>query len=167
MLRPWSASAWYHVHILAGVTGVLYTAVTNDLERRVMQHKQKLLEGFTKEHEVTRLVYFEPFNEIKSAIRREKQEWHREDERQRCDTCLPVKDQSVPECLWGRLGILGILYIPFSRAFASSNRSSIRAGSQGCSTSVSASHSLRPGAKKSPPYTCSAPVKRGSGLVTE
>lgn len=83
MLRPWSAPASCHVYTLASVTGVLYTGVTNDLERRVMQHKQELLEGFTKEHEVTRLVYFEPFKEIKSAIRREKQAkaWRREKSR--------------------------------------------------------------------------------------
>jgi len=70
----------YHVYILASASGVLYTGVTNFLERRVWQHKAKLVEGFTKKYDVTRLVYYEPFGQIKSAIRREKQikSWRRE-----------------------------------------------------------------------------------------
>jgi len=70
----------HHVYILSSATGVLYIGVTNNLERRVTQHKQKRIEGFTNEHDVTRLVYFEQFNEIKSAIRREKQlkSWRRD-----------------------------------------------------------------------------------------
>ena len=72
--------AVYHVYILASASGVLYTGVTNFLERRVRQHKQKLVDGFTKEYDVTRLVYFEPHGQPKSAIRREKQikSWRRE-----------------------------------------------------------------------------------------
>ena len=72
--------AVYHIYILASPSGVLYTGVTNHLERRVAQHKQKLLAGFTKKYEVVRLVYYEPFNQIKSAIRREKQikSWRRD-----------------------------------------------------------------------------------------
>jgi len=70
----------YHVYILASASGVLYTGVTSNLERRVMQHKQGLLEGFTKEYEVKRLVYFEGFGEVREAISREKQikRWRRE-----------------------------------------------------------------------------------------
>jgi putative endonuclease len=70
----------YHVYILAGASGVLYTGVTNHLERRVMQHKQGQCDGFTKEYEVKRLVYFEPFSDIRDAISREKQikRWRRE-----------------------------------------------------------------------------------------
>jgi putative endonuclease len=72
--------AVYHVYILASASGVLYTGVTNFLERRVRQHKQKLVDGFTKKYDVTRLVYFEPHGQPKSAIRREKQikSWRRE-----------------------------------------------------------------------------------------
>jgi len=71
--------AVYHVYILASATGVLYTGVTNFLER-LGQHKQKLADGFTKQYDVTRLVYFEPHGQPKSAIRREKQikSWRRE-----------------------------------------------------------------------------------------
>ena len=70
----------YHVYILASASGVLYTGVTNFLERRVRQHKAKRVEGFTKEYDVTRLIYYEPFGQIKSAIQREKQikSWRRE-----------------------------------------------------------------------------------------
>jgi len=63
----------YHVYILASASGVLYTGVTNGLERRVAQHKQGLCNGFTKEYEVTRLVCFEGFGDIRDAISREKQ----------------------------------------------------------------------------------------------
>jgi len=64
----------------ASPSGVLYTGVTSHLERRVAQHKQKLLAGFTKKYEVVRLVYYEPFNQIKSAISPEKQikSWRRD-----------------------------------------------------------------------------------------
>jgi len=70
----------YHVYILASASGVLYTGVTNHLERRTMEHKKKLCRGFTKEYDVTRLVYFEPFGDIRDAIGREKQikRWRRE-----------------------------------------------------------------------------------------
>ena len=52
---------------------VLYTGVTNDLKKRIYEHKEKLVEGFTKEYNVTKLVYYEVFDEIESAIVREKQ----------------------------------------------------------------------------------------------
>jgi len=70
----------YHVYILASANGVLYIGVTNNLEVRTLQHKQELTDGFTKEYGVTRLVYFEPFGDIKDAIAREKQikRWRRE-----------------------------------------------------------------------------------------
>jgi len=51
----------------------LYTGVTNDLHRRVWEHKQKLAEGFTKKYNITRLVYYEESDSIESAIAREKQ----------------------------------------------------------------------------------------------
>jgi putative endonuclease len=72
--------AVYHVYILASASGVLYTGVTNFLERRVAQHKAKLCPGFTAAYDVTRLVYFEPFTDVRAAISREKQikNWRRE-----------------------------------------------------------------------------------------
>src|SRR3990172_7412753 len=52
---------------------VLYTGVTNDLRRRVYEHKEKKVEGFTKKYNVTKLVYYEVFRGIREAISREKQ----------------------------------------------------------------------------------------------
>ncbi len=63
----------YYVYIMTSATGTLYTGVTNNLERRVYQHKSKLIEGFTKKYNVNRLVYVEVFDDIRVAIGREKQ----------------------------------------------------------------------------------------------
>ena len=64
----------YYVYIILAsrIGGTLYIGVTNDLIRRVAEHKLKIAEGFTKKHEVTRLVYFEIFDQIEYAIQREK-----------------------------------------------------------------------------------------------
>jgi putative endonuclease len=53
-------------------SGTLYIGVTNDLKKRVFQHKQKQVEGFTKKYNINRLLYFESFSDIYSAIAREK-----------------------------------------------------------------------------------------------
>ena len=63
----------YFVYILTNNSGTLYTGVTNDLERRVYEHKQKLMGGFTKKYNITRLVYYEATPDIRDAISREKQ----------------------------------------------------------------------------------------------
>ena len=70
----------YHVYILASATGILYTGVTNHLERRTAEHKQDLIPGFTRKYEVHRLVYHEAFGDVRNAIAREKQikRWRRE-----------------------------------------------------------------------------------------
>ena len=52
---------------------VLYTGVTSDLKRRVYEHKEKLIEGFTKKYNITKLVYYEASEDIYSAIGEEKQ----------------------------------------------------------------------------------------------
>ena len=52
--------------------GTLYIGVTNDLIRRVGEHRLKLAEGFTKKYEIAKLVYFEQFDDIENAIKREK-----------------------------------------------------------------------------------------------
>jgi putative endonuclease len=52
---------------------VLYTGVTGNLKKRVCEHKEKLVEGFTKRYNITKLVYFEVFNDPENAIKREKQ----------------------------------------------------------------------------------------------
>jgi putative endonuclease len=64
----------YYVYLLTNINNtVLYTGVTNDLERRCYEHKKKLVEGFTKKYNVDKLVYFEIFDLIDMAIAREKQ----------------------------------------------------------------------------------------------
>ena len=63
----------YYVYILANATGTLYTGVTNNLKRRVYEHKHKLVEGFTKRYNVSRLVCYEETGDIKAALMREKQ----------------------------------------------------------------------------------------------
>ena len=63
----------YYVYILASrIGGTLYIGVTNDLVRRVYEHKSGVAEGFTKDYDVNRLVYFECFDEVEAAIQREK-----------------------------------------------------------------------------------------------
>ena len=63
----------YHVYIMASRTKVLYTGVTNDLWRRVDEHKSLQTPGFTRKYRVTRLVYYEALVDISDAIRREKE----------------------------------------------------------------------------------------------
>ena len=70
----------YYVYILGNKRPTLYIGVTSDLVKRVYQHKQKLVKGFTEKYELPKLLYFEVYNNPKDAIRREKQlkNWHRE-----------------------------------------------------------------------------------------
>ncbi len=62
----------YHVYIMSSHSRTLYTGVTSDLEQRVRQHKAKVLDGFTKKYNVTRLVWFDDFPDIDQAIEAEK-----------------------------------------------------------------------------------------------
>jgi len=64
----------YYVYIMTNKNNtVLYTGVTNDLKRRVFQHCEKMVDGFTKKYNVTKLVYYESTGDIQAAIKREKQ----------------------------------------------------------------------------------------------
>src|SRR5262249_46567574 len=70
----------YYVYILAsGIGGTLYIGVTNNLVRRVYEHRETLAKGFTKTYDVTRLVYYEQFGQIDLAIQREHRlkKWNR------------------------------------------------------------------------------------------
>jgi putative endonuclease len=63
----------YYVYIMSNQNNtVLYTGVTSDLKRRVYEHKEKLVSGFTKKYNITKLVYYEIVEDINSAIEREK-----------------------------------------------------------------------------------------------
>ena len=70
----------YYVYITASISRVLYIGVTNDLVRRTYEHKNGLVQGFTKRYKVDRLVYFEECGDVVAAIAREKQlkGWKRE-----------------------------------------------------------------------------------------
>ena len=70
----------YYVYILASKrNGTLYIGVTSNLIKRVYEHKNNIIEGFTKKYNIHKLVYYEISNDIESAIRREKQlkKWNR------------------------------------------------------------------------------------------
>jgi len=70
----------YYVYILTSQrNGTLYIGVTNNLERRIYEHKRGLVEGFTKKYKINKLVYFEETGNINSAIAREKclKKWNR------------------------------------------------------------------------------------------
>jgi putative endonuclease len=64
----------YYVNIMTNKNNrVLYTGVTNDLKRRVYEHKEKFVPGFTEKYNVTKLVYYETLEDPENAILREKQ----------------------------------------------------------------------------------------------
>ena len=73
--REWPfVSGPFFVYILAShIGGTLYVGVTNDLVRRISEHRSGLVPGFTNKHRVAQLVYFEEFGDADSAIAREKQ----------------------------------------------------------------------------------------------
>ena len=63
----------YYVYIMTNNSRTLYTGVTNNLERRVLEHKGKAIPGFTSKYKITQLVYYEEGDDINIAIAREKQ----------------------------------------------------------------------------------------------
>jgi putative endonuclease len=63
----------YYVYIMTNKSKTLYTGVTNNLQRRVYEHKHKLCPGFTSKYNIDKLVYFEVTPDVHSAIAREKQ----------------------------------------------------------------------------------------------
>ena len=63
----------YYVYIMTNRSRTLYTGVTNNLERRVYEHKHKLVPGFTQKYNITMLVYYEETPDVHVAIAREKQ----------------------------------------------------------------------------------------------
>jgi putative endonuclease len=74
-------SKYYYVYLLTNWNNkVIYVGVTNDLVRRIYEHKNKLVDGFTKKYNINKLVYFEGSQDINVAIAREKEikKWRRE-----------------------------------------------------------------------------------------
>ena len=62
----------YYVYILTNSSGTLYTGMTGNLKQRIFHHKQRRIIGFTQKYNVTKLIYFETFQDVTSAITREK-----------------------------------------------------------------------------------------------
>jgi len=67
------ADRLYYVYILASASRVLYTGMTNNLRRGLFEHKQKRITGFTQKYNVTQLMHFDVFSDVRLAIAREKQ----------------------------------------------------------------------------------------------
>jgi len=61
----------YYLYIMANKSRTLYTGVTNNLERRILQHRHELVPGFTSRYRISRLVYYETFGDVRAAINRE------------------------------------------------------------------------------------------------
>ena len=95
----------YYVYILANATGtVVYIGVTRDLIRRVYEHKNHLIkDSFTARYNVTRLVYFEVTEDVRSAIEREKQikSWPRARKEQLVESQNPTWEDQYPMILGG------------------------------------------------------------------
>ena len=70
----------YYIYIMSNNSKTIYIGMTNNLERRVYEHKHHVNQGFTSRYKIHKLVYFETTNDVNSAIRREKQlkNWHRQ-----------------------------------------------------------------------------------------
>ncbi len=104
----------YCVYIMAGASGVIYIGVTNDIERRVVEHKSKAVPGFSARYNLTKLVYFEAFSDVRAAIAREKElkGWLRrrkialietvnprwKDLSAKCRVAIASKDEPVTAC---------------------------------------------------------------------
>ncbi|MDD5464427.1 MAG: GIY-YIG nuclease family protein [Candidatus Moranbacteria bacterium] len=72
---------FYYVYIMASCrNGTTYIGVTNNLMKRSWEHKNKIFDGFTKEYDINKLVYYETTNNIQAALQREKQlkKWNRQ-----------------------------------------------------------------------------------------
>ena len=71
----------YYIYLLTNWNNkVMYVGITNDLERRIYEHKEKVVKGFTEKYNVTKLVYYEQTSDIVAALNREKEikKWRRE-----------------------------------------------------------------------------------------
>jgi putative endonuclease len=82
----------YFVYILSNWNNkVVYVGMTNNLLRRIYEHKNKMIDGFTKKYNVNKLVYFETTNDVNSAINREKEikKWRREKKNNLVNTVNP------------------------------------------------------------------------------
>ena len=97
----------YYVYLMANDNNrVLYVGVTNNLLRRINEHKSKKVRGFTEKYNVTKLVYFEETPDIRAAISREKQikKWRREKKNKLVEG-MNAEWKDLVERLWGRVDV--------------------------------------------------------------
>ena len=90
----------YYIYFLTNKTdSVIYIGVTNDLRRLINEHREEMIEGFTKKYHVHKLVYYEVFENIEKAIQREKQlkRWNREKKNQLVESLNPAYKDLVEE----------------------------------------------------------------------
>lgn len=92
----------YWAYIVASRTGTLYIGVTNNLERRIWEHKAGEIDGFSRKYQCDRLVYYEAFDQVLDAIAREKQlkGWRREKKIALIESHNPRWDDLAEK--WGR-----------------------------------------------------------------
>jgi putative endonuclease len=94
------STKYYFVYILTNQNNrVMYVGVTNDLRRRIHEHKNKLIDGFTKKYNVDKLVYFEYTTDVYAALEREKEikKWRREKKNKLVETENPNWKDLTPE----------------------------------------------------------------------
>jgi len=89
----------FYVYIMASKSGTLYVGMTNNLERRVYEHKNNLINGFTKKYSCHKLVYYEHFTHVYNAMDRENQlkKWRREKKESLIRTINPSWKDLSPE----------------------------------------------------------------------
>ncbi|MHB2154791.1 GIY-YIG nuclease family protein [Calditrichota bacterium GD2] len=83
---------YYFVYIMTNWNNkIMYVGITNNLMRRVYEHKNKLIDGFTKKYNINKLVYYETFQDVRAAIEREKEikKWRREKKNKLVNTKNP------------------------------------------------------------------------------
>jgi len=82
----------FYVYIMGSKSGTLYTGITSNLKKRIYEHKNHLIPGFTDKYDINRLLYFETIGDSTSAIRREKQikAWRREKKIMLIDSINPA-----------------------------------------------------------------------------
>jgi putative endonuclease len=106
----------FYVYILTNWNNkVMYVGMTNNLERRMFEHKNKLVEGFTKRYNLTKLVYYEHGNDVHAALAREKEikKWRREKKNQLVTSINPEwKDLSLE---WEKEGAITTKGVPSKR----------------------------------------------------
>jgi putative endonuclease len=100
----------YYIYVLTNWNNrVMYIGVTNDLERRIYEHKNKLVKGFTEKYNVHKLVYFEETGDVNAALAREKEikQWRREKKNKLIAGTNPSMDRVETFVVQGKISPFG------------------------------------------------------------